>query len=47
MKEILALLAMCVDKLSDRSTELTPLLQTVAVIIGLCVIALMVWKGKP
>jgi hypothetical protein len=47
MKEILTLVTLCIDKLSDRSSDLIPLLQTLAVIIALSVIGLMVWKGKP
>lgn len=33
--------------LADNSARLTPLLQTIAVIVALVVVGLMVWKGKP
>lgn len=45
MSELVKTIADCVDKLADKAGSLTPLLQVVAVIVGLTVIGVMVAKG--
>ncbi|HDR9757883.1 TPA: hypothetical protein QDC44_002007 [Burkholderia cepacia ATCC 25416] len=45
MSELVKTIAECADKLADKASSLTPLLQVVAVIIGLTVIGVMVAKG--
>ncbi|CAE6826913.1 hypothetical protein [Paraburkholderia haematera] len=46
MSELINAITSCIVKLSDKANNLTPLLQTVAVIVGMVVIGLMVWKGN-
>ncbi|CAJ5053607.1 MULTISPECIES: hypothetical protein [Burkholderia] len=45
MSELGKTIVECVDKLADKASSLTPLLQVIAVIIGLTVIGVMVAKG--
>ncbi|WP_175709141.1 hypothetical protein [Burkholderia ambifaria] len=45
MSELVKTIVECADKLADKAPSLTPLLQVIAVIIGLAVIGVMVAKG--
>ncbi|WP_162900058.1 hypothetical protein [Ralstonia solanacearum] len=45
MNELIKAVAACIEKVVDKAETLTPLLQVVAVIIGLCVIGVMVLRG--
>ncbi|MGG1949700.1 hypothetical protein [Ralstonia solanacearum] len=45
MNELIKAVVACIEKVVDKAEILTPLLQVIAVIIGLCVIGVMVLRG--
>lgn len=45
MSDLVKTIGECAAKLADKASSLTPLLQVIAVIIGLAVIGVMVVKG--
>ncbi|MET3135458.1 hypothetical protein AAKU55_005768 [Oxalobacteraceae bacterium GrIS 1.11] len=47
MQKIISSITISLVTLSKNSTNLIPLLQTVAIILAFMVIGLIVWKGHP
>lgn len=45
VNELIKAVVACIEKVVDKAEILTPLLQVIAVIIGLCVIGVMVLRG--
>lgn len=45
VNELIKTIVACIEKIADKAGTLTPLLQVVAVIIGLSVIGVMVLRG--
>jgi hypothetical protein len=45
MSETIKTIVDCLEKLADKAAVLTPLLQVIAVILALAVIAMMVMRG--